>query len=217
MNALNPVHTVGRQIAEAILAHENVRKQNAWDRAKELLNLVGISSERVKDYPHEFSGGMRQRVMMAISLACNPELLIADEPTTALDVIVQRHVLLLVKDLQRKLNLSMVLITHDLSVIAEMCDRTAIMYAGKIVEQADTISLFKEPMHPYTTALINSVPSIKGEKKDLDFIPGAPPDLIKVPSGCRFHPRCKCSESICVKSEPIIREKHGHLVSCHLV
>ena len=217
MNALNPVMIVGKQIVEGILAHENVTKEEAWERAKELLDLVGISSERVKDYPHEFSGGMRQRVMIAMALACHPRLLIADEPITALDVIVQRQVLTVFKELQRKLNLTVILITHDLSAIAATCDRVAIMYAGKIVEQASTFSIFKRPMHPYTKALIGAFPSIRGEKKSLEYIPGAPPELINPPSGCRFHPRCQYSTDICKKEEPMQEAKGDHLVACHLM
>ena len=217
MNALNPVLTVGKQIAEAILAHEDVTKDEAWKRAEYLLSLVGIGGERAKDYPHQFSGGMRQRVMIAMALACNPKLIIADEPVTALDVIVQRQVLTTIKDLQKKLNLSMILITHDLSVIAQTCDRVAIMYAGKIVEQADVTSIFQRPIHPYTKALIRSFPSIRGSKRSLTSIPGAPPNLLNPPTGCRFHPRCPCSTPICRKEEPMLIEaENGHLVACHL-
>ena len=217
MNALNPVLTVGDQIAEAILAHENVTKDEAWRRVEYLLGLVGIGSERARDYPHQFSGGMRQRVMIAMALACNPKLVIADEPITALDVIVQRQVLTTIKDLQKKLNLSMILITHDLSVIAQTCDRVAIMYAGKIVEQADVTSIFQRPIHPYTKALIRSFPSIRGSKRSLTSIPGAPPNLLNPPTGCRFHPRCPCSTPICRKEEPMLVEaEKGHLVACHL-
>jgi len=217
MNALNPVLTVGKQIAEAILAHEDVTKDEAWKRAEYLLSLVGIGGERAKDYPHQFSGGMRQRVMIAMALACNPKLIIADEPVTALDVIVQRQVLTTIKDLQKKLNLSMILITHDLSVIAQTCDRVAIMYAGKIVEQADVTSIFQRPIHPYTKALIRSFPSIRGSKRSLTSIPGAPPNLLNPPTGCRFHPRCPCSTPICRKEEPMLVEaEKGHLVACHL-
>jgi len=217
MNALNPVLTVGKQIAEAILAHEDVTKDEAWKRAEYLLSLVGIGGERAKDYPHQFSGGMRQRVMIAMALACNPKLIIADEPVTALDVIVQRQVLTTIKDLQKKLNLSMILITHDLSVIAQTCDRVAIMYAGKIVEQADVTSIFQRPIHPYTKALIGSFPSIRGSKRSLMSIPGAPPNLLNPPTGCRFHPRCPCSTPICRKEEPMLIEaENGHLVACHL-
>jgi len=217
MNALNPVLTVGKQITEAILAHENETKNGAWKRAENLLRLVGISGERVNDYPHEFSGGMRQRVMIAMALACNPKLIIADEPITALDVIVQRQVLAVMKDLQRKLNLSMILITHDLSVIAQVCDRVAIMYAGKIVEQASVASIFQHPMHPYTKALIESFPSIRGPKKSLISIPGTPPELLNPPTGCRFHPRCPYSTDVCRKEEPMLVAEEEHFVACHLI
>jgi peptide/nickel transport system ATP-binding protein len=215
MNALNPVMTVGKQIAEAILTHEDTSKEDALERTGELLELVGISSERIKDYPHELSGGMKQRVITAMALACNPMMVIADEPITALDVIVQRQVLTLLKDLRRKLNLSLILITHDLSTIAMTCDRLAIMYAGKIVEQASTLSLFKHPMHPYTQALIRAFPSVRGPKKELVSIPGAPPKLINPPSGCRFHPRCQYARDICRREEPTPARVGGHIVACH--
>jgi len=217
-NALNPVMTVGQQISEVILEHESITKEEAWERAKRQLELVGIGSDRVKNYPHEFSGGMKQRVMVAIATACNPGLLIMDEPVTGLDVIVQRQLLTLTNDLRAKMQLPIIFITHDLSVIAETCDRVAVMYAGKIVEQGNTVSLYKDPMHPYSKALINSYPSIKGEKRELKSIPGAPPRLINPPAGCRFHPRCEYAMDICRTEEPPLENRNnGRLVACHLI
>lgn len=217
-NALNPVMTVGKQISEVILEHESITTEEAWERAKRQLELVGIGSDRVKNYPHEFSGGMKQRVMVAIATACNPGLLIMDEPVTGLDVIVQRQLLTLTNDLRAKMHLPIIFITHDLSVIAETCDRVAVMYAGKIVEQANTVSLYKDPMHPYSKALIHSYPSVKGEKRELKSIPGAPPRLINPPAGCRFHPRCEYAMDICRTEEPPLENRNnGRLVACHLI
>ena len=217
MNALNPVLTIGRQIADGILAHEDVTEDEALERAQKQLELVGIGGERISNYQHEFSGGMRQRVMIAMALACNPKLVIADEPVTALDVIVQRQILSLMNELQRKLHLSTMLITHDLSVIADICDTIAIMYAGKIVEYADVKTVFKHPIHPYTEALIEAYPSVIGEKKSLKSIPGSPPDLLNPPSGCRFYPRCTYARDVCHTDEPrYVEIKKGHSVACHL-
>lgn len=218
MNALNPVINVGEQIAEVILEKEEVTKAEAWKRVRELYELVELETSRVRDFPHEFSGGMRQRVMIAMALACYPKLVISDEPITALDVIVQNQILDLMKNLQEKLNLSQILITHDLSVIAETCDKVGIMYAGKLVEYADTIPVFKRPLHPYTSALIGAYPSIVGEKRTLNFIPGAPPNLINPPKGCRFHPRCPYAKEICGREQPEYLEKEaGHFAACHFV
>ena len=218
MNALNPVINVGEQIAEVILEKEEITKNKAWERVKELYELVELEPSRVKDFPHEFSGGMRQRVMIAMALALYPKLVIADEPITALDVIVQNQILDLMKNLQKKLNLSQILITHDLSVIAETCEKAGIMYAGKLVEHADTVEIYKRPLHPYTSALIGAYPSIVGEKRTLKFIPGAPPNLINPPKGCRFHPRCPYAKEICGKEEPEYLEKEAeHFVACHFV
>ena len=218
MNALNPVHNVGEQIAEAISLHEEIGKSESERRVKRLFELVGIDPSRKKDYPHEFSGGMRQRVMIAMALACNPELVIADEPTTALDVVVQGEVLDLMKKLQEDLNLSVILITHDLSVIAEMCDRVGIMYAGKLVECADAVAIFKYPRHPYTQGLINAFLSLSGPRTRLMGIHGSPPDLINPPSGCRFHPRCPYAKRQCQKEEPpYVELEKSQYAACHLI
>lgn len=216
-NALNPVMSIGKQITEIILEHEKESREAAWARAKHQLNLVGINGQRVKDYPHEFSGGMKQRAMVAIATACHPRLLILDEPTTGLDVIVQRQLLALINDLKTKLHLTSLLISHDLSVIAETCDKVAVMYAGKIVEEAQTVSLYKKPLHPYSQALIGAFPRLKGAKKKLKSIPGAPPLLIDPPAGCRFQPRCRHAMEICARVDPQIQEKNGHRVACHLI
>lgn len=219
MNALNPVYKVGDQIVEAIIAHEpNTKKNEAEERTTKLLELVGIDPSRANNYPHEFSGGMRQRALIAMSVACNPDLLIADEPGTALDVIVQAQVLRMMRELKSRLNLGMILITHDLSIIAETCENCAIMYAGKIVENGDIVSIFKKPLHPYTQGLIQAFPSIKTAKMEITSIPGFPPDLLRPPSGCRFHPRCSYAMSACKKEEPKpIEVAPGHYVECHLV
>lgn len=219
MNALNPVYTIEAQITEAILLHEpTVNKREAMERAKKLFELVGIEPSRVTNYPHEFSGGMRQRAMIAMALACNPELVIADEPGTALDVIVQAQVLKLLVELKKKLKLSMILITHDLSIISETCERAAIMYAGNLAESGSVADIFKEPLHPYTQGLINSFPNIYGPRTEMKPIEGQPPDLFNPPSGCRFHPRCKYAMEVCRKQEPPFLEiGKGHYVACHLI
>jgi len=217
MNALTPVYRVGDQIAEAILCHEEVEEDEARGRARELLGLVGVDPERASSYPHELSGGMRQRVMIAMALANNPEFIIADEPITALDVIVQAQVLHVINDLRRKLGLTMMLITHDLSVIAETCDGAAIMYAGKLVERGSVIDIFKRPLHPYTQGLVGSFPSIRGAKKEMESIPGSPPNLLQPPPGCRFHPRCPHAMDICSREEPpLVEVEPGHLAACWL-
>jgi len=220
MNALNPVYKVGDQIIEAILTHESdVSKREATERAQKLFEMVGIEPSRADNYPHEFSGGMRQRALIAMSLACNPELLIADEPGTALDVIVQAQVLKLLRELKTKLNLTMILITHDLSIIAETCTKTAIMYAGKIVEYGDITAIFKEPLHPYAQGLLGAFPSIRAARTRMESIPGYPPDLLDPPTGCRFHPRCSYAMDVCKKIEPKLVDisKTEHRVACHLI
>lgn len=218
MNAFNPVYLIGDQIVEAIMAHESCKKEEAQERARKMLNLVGIDDSRYNNYPHELSGGMKQRAMIAMSLASNPEILIADEPTTALDVVMQARILNKIKEIQKKNNLSMILITHNLSIMAHICNRVAIMYAGKIVEYADTGTIFKNPKHPYTIGLLNSVPSIKEPKKQLSSIPGSPPNLITPPLGCNFHLRCLSTKECCIIKEPdMIEVRPGHYVACHLI
>ena len=217
MNALNPVFRVGEQITQAIRYHERVEREVAWKRVDELFRLVGIDPKRARDYPHEFSGGMKQRAIIALALACNPDLVIADEPVTALDVIVQAQILELMRDLRNKLDLSMILITHDLSVIADTCNKAAIMYAGKIVEQGDIMTIFKNPEHPYSQGLLTNYPSIKGERMRFKPISGRPPNLINPPPGCRFHPRCPYAMDICKVEVPeTIELEGGHFISCHL-
>ena len=219
MNALNPVYKVGDQIVEAITTHEaDIDKSEAMERTKKLLGTVGIEPSRVDNYPHEFSGGMKQRSVIAMALACNPKLLIADEPGTALDVIVQAQILKLLIRLRQELNLSMILITHDLSIIAETCQKVAIMYAGRLVEFGDAVTIFKEPVHPYTQGLMSAFPDIAGPRTRMKSIPGSPPDLLCPPIGCHFHPRCKYALDICRKEEPIFTcTKKNHYVACHLV
>jgi peptide/nickel transport system ATP-binding protein len=217
MNALHPTYTIGHQIAEAITKHEDVGKKEAFERAGKLLELVGIESEKISRYPHELSGGMKQRAVTAMALACNPDLVIADEPTTALDVIVQAQVLQALKELQSRLDISWILITHDLSMIAETCTKVAIMYAGKIAEYGDVARIFKEPLHPYTEKLIMAFPSILGPKMELSSIPGSPPDLLNPPPGCRFHPRCLYAMEICQRKDPLLSEcEKNRYVACQL-
>ena len=216
MASLNPLYKVGRQIAEPIMLHEDITKTEAYSRANELLELVGIENTRANNYPWELSGGMRQRVMIAMGLACNPDVIIADEPTTALDVIVAHQVMNLIKELREKLDLSMILITHDISVIAQTCDNLAIMYAGKIVELSSVSKIYESPIHPYTDALINSFPNIKEKKRHLKSIPGNPPDLINPPEGCNFNPRCNYAKEICRTEEPQLKQiDNDHSVACH--
>ena len=216
-NALNPVLTIGKQITEMILEHESVTRETALARAKKQLNLVGISDQRINSFPHEFSGGMKQRAMAAIATACNPKFLILDEPTTGLDVVVQRQILVMLRNLKKELNLTAVFISHDLSVVAETCDRVAVMYAGKIMEESDTVSLYQNPLHPYSKALIGAYPSLKGKRRQLKSIPGSPPGLIDPPSGCRFTPRCELAQSICSQEEPAVKTIDGRCVACHMV
>jgi len=218
MNALNPVYTIEEQIVEAIRIHEKkVARREAVERAEKLFELVGVEPSRLRNYPHEFSGGMRQRALIAMSLACNPEVVINDEPGTALDVIIAAQVFKLMKELKDRLNLAMIMITHDLSIIAELCESSLIMYAGRGVEFADTVSVFKKPLHPYTQGLIEAFPSIKSERKKLTSIPGQPPNLLNPPLGCRFNPRCKYAMTTCKTEVPAFKEAStGHYVACHL-
>lgn len=218
MNALNPIFKIGDQIAEGIMTHERIPWKKAIDRAGRMLSMVGMDPELLVRYPHELSGGMRQRAMIAMALSCNPNFLIADEPTTALDVLVQAQVMKLLKNLQKKLDLSMMLITHDLSVVAETCDTCAIMYAGKLIEYSDIVTIFKRPLHPYTKGLIQAFPNLRGKLKKLISIKGSPPNLLDPPPGCAFHPRCSLSKNICKEKEPMLVETtSGHTAACHLL
>lgn len=213
MTSLNPVFTIGDQLMEAILLHTDADKKQAHDRAVELLKLVGVNEpeKRVRQYPHEFSGGMRQRVMIAMALACNPDILIADEPTTALDVTIQAQILDLMKDLQKKLGMAIILITHDLGVIADMCDEVIVMYAGSICERGTVDEIFYNPKHEYTKGLLRSLPVIGRDKERLKPIGGSPVDLLNMPDGCPFSPRCDAAMKICLHHMPkemIINAKH---------
>jgi peptide/nickel transport system ATP-binding protein len=224
MNALNPVMRVGDQFVDMIKAHERVNRREALGRAAALLELVGIDGRRLRSYPHELSGGMRQRVVVAMALALEPELLIMDEPTTALDVVVQREILQQVQDLQARLDFAVLFITHDLSLLLEFAHRVAIMYAGEIVETAPAARLAENPLHPYTAGLLQSFPPLTGPMARLTGIPGAPPDLADPPAGCRFHPRCPhCRADDAplhakqTTTAPILRAlEPNHLVACHL-
>jgi peptide/nickel transport system ATP-binding protein len=217
MNALHPIFKIGDQIAESIMIHDKVKKEEAFDRAGKLLNMVGVKSERIDRYPHELSGGMKQRVVIAMALACNPQVVIADEPTTALDVIVQGQVLKVIRELQEKLGLSMIEISHDLSLISETCHYVAIMYAGKIVEYGDIVAVFKRPTHPYTIKLLGAFPSLEGPKREISTIGGFPPDLLQPPPGCRFHPRCAQAKEECRRSTPnLVEVESQHFVACHV-
>lgn len=217
MTSLNPVYTIKDQISEAILVHTSLSKQEAESRVIELLGRVRIpdAARRVNSYPHELSGGMRQRVMIAMALSCNPQLLIADEPTTALDVTIQAQILDLILSLQKDIGMSVVLITHDLGVIAETTERVIVMYAGKIMESARTSTLFELPLHPYTRGLLDSIPSLNKDKKRLYSIPGMVPSANAWPEGCRFHNRCTYADDICRTTLPPFEEvQEGHWVSC---
>jgi peptide/nickel transport system ATP-binding protein len=225
MNALNPVMRVGDQFVDAMQAHERISKKAALARAGDLLEVVGIDRRRLRAYPHELSGGMRQRVIIGIALALEPELVIMDEPTTALDVVVQREILQQIQDLQRELGFAVLFITHDLSLLIEIAHRIAIMYAGEIVEAAPAATLHGHPLHPYTTGLMSSFPPLTGPLERMTGIPGAPPDLSAPPAGCRFHERCPhCrpeNEALYARQtteRPRLREvEPGHVVACHLV
>ncbi len=217
MNALNPVMTIGDQIVDTIVAHEAASKREARERAAALLDVVGIEVRRLDAYPHQLSGGMRQRAVIAIALALNPPLMIMDEPTTALDVVVQQEILEQIEQLKEQFGFSILFITHDLSLLIEFSDRIAIMYAGQIVEQAAAQELFEAPQHPYTRGLMSSFPALTGEKQRLTGIPGSPPDMLHPPSGCRFHPRCPQVRPMHTRVVPALRETSpGHFVACHL-
>jgi peptide/nickel transport system ATP-binding protein len=217
MTALNPVFTVGDQIAESVLLHTDSSKKQAWDRALEMLRLVEISDPgvRAKQYPHQLSGGLRQRVMIALALACDPQLLIADEPTTALDVTIQAQILDLLRDLKDRLGMSLLLITHDMGVAAETADRIVVMYAGKVIEEASVADVFDAPHHPYTQGLLASIPGRKVTRGGrLHAIAGTIPALGDMPSGCRFHPRCPFAQDVCRAEQPVLREIDGRFVAC---
>jgi len=222
MTSLNPVFTIGEQIAEAIRLHEGLGRRDAMAKTVEMLKLVHIPNpeRRVKEYPHQLSGGMRQRVMIAMALSCNPRLLIADEPTTALDVTIQAQILDLLNELKAKIGMAVLLITHDMGVIAETAQRVMVMYAGKVVEEAPVKELFKEPLHPYTQGLLRSIPRIDlaaTKKQRLEAIPGVVPSLLNLPKGCKFEPRCPHAKPVCKDQDPVLKEvRPGHRVSCWL-
>lgn len=219
MNALNPILKVSDQITEAMHTHNpDLSKNEALEKTKDLFKLVGMDPTRVDHYPFEFSGGMKQRAMIVMALACDPKFLIADEPTTALDVTVQAQIMQLLRRLVNELGITLLLITHDLSVVAETCEKVFIMYAGKIVESGAVLEIFQLPWHPYAQGLIASIPSIeKSRDQSLASIPGSPPNLLDPPPGCRFHPRCKYTQDICKKEDPPLSEvSPGHKAACHL-
>lgn len=217
MTSLNPVFTIGNQISEAIMLHKKVNKKEAMEQSVDMLRKVGIPlpEQRVNEYPHQLSGGMRQRVMIAMALSCDPSLLIADEPTTALDVTIQAQILELMDDLKESLNMSIMMITHDLGVIAEVCDRVAVMYAGKVVEYTDVATLFAKPKHPYTWGLMNSIPRLDKEVDRLTAIPGIVPSSLNFPEGCKYNTRCPFTKEKCFKDEPELTEvEEGHEARC---
>ena len=217
MTSLNPVTTVGDQIAEAVMAHEKIGKKQAWEKALEMLETVGISRERASDYPHQFSGGMKQRVIIAIALVLNPKILLADEPTTALDVTIQAQVLDTIQALRKKLDMSMILITHDLGIVAQTCEQVAIIYGGEVVEYADVFTIFENRMHPYTQGLFNSIPKLNEDVNRLVPIEGLMPDPTNLPTGCKFCTRCQYATDRCREEAPCQREvEPGHYVVCHL-
>ena len=214
MNSLDPVYRVGEQIIEALEAHRYYTRDEALNRVEELFELVSLDPGFIKRYPHEYSGGMKQRAIIAMALACEPDVIIADEPTTALDVIVQDKILRELQEIQSRLNMSMIYISHDMAVIAEVSDVMGVMYAGKIVEFGATTDVFRNPIHPYSAALMSAFPSITGEKIKLMTLPGEPPDLTDPPTGCRFNPRCSYATDQCRIEEPPIVERDGHWAAC---
>ncbi len=216
MTALNPVLTVGEQIAETVLRHEGVGKEEAWKTAETMLETVGIPADRAREYPHQFSGGMKQRVVIALALACNPKLLLADEPTTALDVTIQAQVLDLMRKLIKEQGTSVLFITHSLGLVAENCDEVATMYAGEIVEFGSVKQLFGNPLHPYTKGLFGSLPDLSAVSERLKPIPGLMPDPTNLPKGCFFSPRCPFAMEICHSAHPVDIDVEGHMVKCHL-
>ena len=221
MTSLNPVFTIGNQIMEAIRVHQDVSRNEARDRTIAMIRRVKISAAetRVDEYPHQMSGGMRQRVMIAMALACNPEVLIADEPTTALDVTIQAQIMELLAELQSEFQMSILLITHNLGLVAEVSDQIAVMYASKVIEHTSTADLFASPLHPYTHGLLTSVPTLgMSREQELNVIPGQVPNPLHFPTGCRFHPRCPVAEQRCKEEEPLLREvKPGHWAACHFI
>ena len=216
MTSLNPVLTIGRQLSETVMLHRKMGRREAWDRGIDMLRLVGVSNpaQRMYEYPHQLSGGMRQRVMIAMALSCEPSLLIADEPTTALDVTIQAQVLELIRRLGAELGMSIMLITHDLGVIAEMADRVVVMYLGQVVEEGQVSEIFAQPLHPYTCGLLRSVPRIDSELEELYQIPGSVPDLAEIPAGCRFAPRCEHAAAACAEAEPELMDRGNRRVRC---
>jgi peptide/nickel transport system ATP-binding protein/oligopeptide transport system ATP-binding protein len=218
MTSLNPVYTIGNQISENIISHQKLGRKAARQQAIMMLNRVGISSpeKRIDEYPHQLSGGMRQRAMIAMALSCRPKLLIADEPTTALDVTIQAQILEIIKKLRQEFGMAVIMITHDLGIIAELADKVAVVYAGKVVETADVRSIFRKPRHPYTQALYNSIPQLTDTRKQrLEVIPGTVPNPLNFPQGCRFHPRCNFAIDICSRREPQLEEvSENHAVRC---
>ncbi|WP_297418596.1 ABC transporter ATP-binding protein [Thermococcus sp.] len=218
MNAMNPVYTVGYQMTEPLVYHKGMEHEEALDRAQKYLELVGLDPEIVYRYPHELSGGMKQRVIIATALLMEPSVVIADEPTTALDVIVQAQIINLMKKLKKELNLSMIFITHDLSILAEISDKIAVMYAGKIVELGPSEKIYYEPAHPYTQKLLAAIPRLHEDVDRLEFIPGQPPNLAHPPSGCRFHPRCPYAMQVCKEQVPELKEvDKDHYAACWLL
>jgi peptide/nickel transport system ATP-binding protein len=216
MNSLNPVYTVGNQIVEAIQTHEPAFEyDSARERVSQLFGMVGLDAKLMDRYPHEFSGGMRQRAVIAMALACHPDLVVADEPTTALDVIVQDSLLRELKQLQARIGMSMIYISHDIAVIAEVSDRIGVMYAGRLVELGSSQAIFYRPLHPYTAALLSAFPSVTGPKRPLQTLTGEPPNLLNPPTGCRFHPRCAFATDVCREQRPAFEDMgDGHFVAC---